>query len=72
MIYEMMKEMPPLINENDLHVSQVSSNTKCLTFLKGHIILQAVVVFSLSTNDLDLSERSHIFVGCCDRFNAYK
>lgn len=24
MIHEMMKEMPPLINENDLHVSQVS------------------------------------------------
>jgi hypothetical protein len=23
MINEMMKEMPPLINENDLHVSQV-------------------------------------------------
>jgi len=27
MIRDMMKEMPPLINENDLHVSQVISYT---------------------------------------------
>lgn len=28
MIYEVMNEMSPLINENDLHVSQVRVNTK--------------------------------------------
>lgn len=28
MIYEVMNEMSPLINENDLHVSQVRINTK--------------------------------------------
>ena len=30
MIYEVMKEMPILINENDLHVSQVRLAYTCL------------------------------------------
>lgn len=31
MIYEVMKEMPILISENDLHVSQVKSDCKTFT-----------------------------------------